>query len=232
MGLIYSFEKLVDDFKTLKDLLPKLVVESNKKMQMSSIEEFFKTNDDTFIVTFQGVNENNLNGSSKIKIIAVIMPYRSYKFLTIQTCLKKAVGTLKSKIAEKEGIQARKQCLIFKDEILEDLTCLEKYDSIGDGSKMILKLITNEEILWQNELKDRLILENSINQQDGDILSEILCLIVPPEAVDKDTNIAIKKSFKYFEIPYGVLKLSPVFEVIPHSLKFRKPITLRIVFFL
>ena len=129
MGLIYSFEKLVDDFKTLKDLLPKLVVESNKKMQMSSIEEFFKTNDDTFIVTFQGVNENNLNGSSKIKIIAVIMPYRSYKFLTIQTCLKKAVGTLKSKIAEKEGIQARKQCLIFKDEILEDLTCLEKYGS-------------------------------------------------------------------------------------------------------
>ena len=103
--IINSFDELQNEFKTRQNPLPKFVLESKKKEKISSIEEFFNTNEDTFIVTFELENEADLNGSSKLinneVNLIVLITHLNHKRLWISIFFKETVKTLKSKIAEK-----------------------------------------------------------------------------------------------------------------------------------
>ena len=59
------------------------------------------------------------------------------------------------------------------------------------------------------------------------ILSDRIDLYIPPGAVYNKTKFIVKLTNKDFDCPNGVYKLSPVFELQPHSKIFNAPVIIR-----
>jgi hypothetical protein len=237
---ITLFADLVNQFKSHKNPVPEFILESDKNKKISSLEQFFDINEENFLVTNRDFSTNYwfnwINGSATLMKNGVNLliyndlpdlPHLNHKISMIKIELLKTVETLKNKLYKKTGIISREQTLVFKDKILKNDNHLAQY-SIEGKSKLTLMLKLRAESLWEDEYKGGLHLKKEINHQGGEITSKLLELIIPPGAIYQNTNFEIEQSFKYFEIPVNVKKLSPIFELLPHSLKFKKSITLKL----
>ena len=69
-----------------------------------------------------------------------------------------------------------------------------------------------------------------ISEEGGFLRSPLIDLHVPRNAVNESLEFAIKENKRDLKLPFNIEKLSPLFDLQPHSYVFKEPVTLRFKF--
>ena len=231
-NLITSFEELENQFKSRKKLMPKFRLQSDKSVEINKLKDFFDYEENSFVVTylldyFNYQLKNSIEFKSEKLKLLIVQKGLNYKYLKLEIdSLTETVENIKTKISKTEGIDKAKLRLIFDGKELDNdkSTLLDNY--IQKSAVLNLKIISEQELVWSNNLETDFCLKKKISNNGGLIHSFVIDLEIPAGAIDNETDFVIEKTRKDFDYPINIQKLSPIFELKPHSIKFNKPITI------
>ena len=141
------------------------------------------------------------------------------------------IEMLKQNIYKQTNIKSNQQRLVFGDITLNDemKSICDYY--IDNESTIDLYEMTKDECMWLDLIKSyyndglKFKLEQIITVLGGKIESVLLDLTVPADSINSDLCFSIELSEEHFRkpakwnYPYGVHKLTPIFELQPHFTK-------------
>jgi len=231
-NIINSFKELVNQFKSRKKLMPTFTLQSDKNVVIKRLDDFFKYDENSFIVSYEldffyhELKNSKECMNEKLKLL-IVHKDLNLKYINIEIdSLSETIENIKIKIEKQEGIKKTRQRLIYNGEELENEKSSLSDNFIQNNYVLTLKIISEEELIWQEQMSFNFCLEKTISNIGGCIQSSSIDLEIPVGAVDNETEFCIEKSTKDFDYPIDIHKLSPILELKPHSIKFNELTTI------
>ena len=152
------------------------------------------------------------------------------------------IEQLKAKISVQLNIDINKQHLVYKNISLNDQKIIKNY-SLESNSTIELyekPIPTDNELSHVNSFKKYSkhtgsqyydIAYQRIKEFGGVVKSPMVTLKIPPNAVNSATDFTIELSMHHlerpnvFDYPFGIHKITPVYEIRPHKLTFNESVT-------
>ena len=218
-----------DDIKSLKEK----ILEKDRENNMPVLREILRYRGRLLEAGENLSNYSYLNGDS---ITVHYLLNLNIKFLQKEIKIvdvdpNDSIQMLKRSIYKQTNVKSNQQRLVFGDVLLNDemKSICDFY--IENESTIDLYEMTKDEYMWLDLIKSyyddglKFKLEQIITVLGGKIESVLLDLTVPPHSVNSDVCFSIELSEEHFrspnkwKYPYGVHKLTPIFELQPHFTK-------------
>ncbi len=228
---ISSFEELENQFYSHKKLVPTFRCRSKNNIVIKRIEDFLENDENSFVVTYFAdflENPSKFPSNSKNLKLRIVQKdlYYDYMNMKIQS-LREKIENIKIMIEKNKGIDKTKQLLIFNGKQLDNEKSSLLDNFIENNNILTLRIIPEERLKFDKKLGLDFFLEKKISIDGGKIHSSMIDLEVSAGSVIKETYFSIKRTNDDFDYPFGINKLSSLFELNPHSMKFNKPVIIR-----